>query len=81
MKLFISGSKEKPSDINRDLVKAVRNLIGPIVFFRLVAAVDKLPRTRSGKVLRKTIADLAKSKFVKVSGIYIYLNIKLYIDI
>ena len=44
----------------------VRELIGPLAAFRLSAAVRGLPRTRSGKTSRKSIADLARNKFVKV---------------
>lgn len=44
----------------------MRELIGPIAAFRLAVAVTGLPRTRSGKTCRKSIADLAKNKLVKV---------------
>lgn len=44
----------------------VRELVGPIAAFRLAAAVRGLPRTRSGKVCRKSIADLARDKQIKV---------------
>jgi propionyl-CoA synthetase len=44
----------------------VRELIGPIAAFHVAAAVTGLPRTRSGKTARKSIADLARNKFVKV---------------
>ena len=45
----------------------VRELIGPVAAFRLVAAVHALPRTRSGKMARKSISDLARGKKVIVS--------------
>lgn len=54
--------------INEDLVAAVRSSIGPIASFRTAAAVRGLPRTRSGKIIRKSIANLARSKFVKISS-------------
>lgn len=44
----------------------VRDLIGPIAAFRLATPVSALPRTRSGKIARKSIADLARNKLVKV---------------
>lgn len=53
--------------INEELVTRVRNLIGPIASFRIAAAVRALPRTRSGKIIRKSIANLARSKLVKVN--------------
>lgn len=54
--------------INEELVARVRNLIGPIASFRIAAAVRALPRTRSGKIIRKSISDLAHSKLVKISS-------------
>ncbi|XP_031850238.2 acyl-CoA synthetase short-chain family member 3, mitochondrial [Nomia melanderi] len=54
--------------INKELVEAVRSLIGPITSFKTAAAVRALPRTRSGKIIRKSIADLARSKLVKISS-------------
>lgn len=53
-------------EINEELVQRVRSLIGPIASFKTAAAVTALPRTRSGKIIRKSIATLARSKLVKV---------------
>ncbi|XP_034253372.1 acyl-CoA synthetase short-chain family member 3, mitochondrial [Thrips palmi] len=68
--LFImrQGSQKKASEISRELVSMIRELIGPIAAFKLSAAVRGLPRTRSGKTARKSIADLARNKFVKIPG-------------
>ena len=44
----------------------IREAIGPIAAFRLAVAVKALPRTRSGKTCRKSIADLARNKAIKV---------------
>lgn len=44
----------------------VRNMMGPIASFKLAGAVTALPKTRSGKIIRKSIATLARSKPVKV---------------
>jgi propionyl-CoA synthetase len=52
--------------IVKELIKMVRELIGPIAAFHVAAAVTGLPRTRSGKIARKSIADLARNKSVKV---------------
>ncbi|XP_029046528.1 acyl-CoA synthetase short-chain family member 3, mitochondrial [Osmia bicornis bicornis] len=52
--------------INEELVTRVRNLIGPIASFRIAAAVKALPRTRSGKIIRKSISNLAHSRLVKI---------------
>ncbi|XP_034936285.1 acyl-CoA synthetase short-chain family member 3, mitochondrial [Chelonus insularis] len=52
--------------INQELIAKVRQLIGPIASFKLAAAVKGLPRTRSGKTIRKSIVDLARSRVFKI---------------
>ena len=42
-----------------ELVAAVRNQIGAVACFRQVLVVKRLPKTRSGKILRKTLRQLA----------------------
>lgn len=65
---FTTDAHSDESKIVLDLTRMVRNLIGPIAVFRLAAAVPILPRTRSGKTLRKAIADLARNKRVLLPG-------------
>ncbi|CAG2063996.1 unnamed protein product, partial [Timema podura] len=62
---FREGARKSEKAISHELVSMVRELIGPIAAFRHSAAVSGLPRTRSGKIARKSIADLARSKPVK----------------
>ena len=45
-----------------DLVKAVRDEIGAVACFKLVDVVAALPKTRSGKILRKTMRGIAHGK-------------------
>ncbi|TPX31811.1 acetate---CoA ligase [Synchytrium microbalum] len=47
------------AQISQDLVQAVRNQIGAIACFQKVYIVSKLPKTRSGKILRRTIRAIA----------------------
>jgi len=54
-----SGVEEDPDDIARDLVALVREQIGAVAAFRHVTVVDGLPKTRSGKILRKTMREIA----------------------
>jgi propionyl-CoA synthetase len=50
-------------DVLRDeLVAAVRRDIGPVAAFRDVAVVEALPKTRSGKILRKTMRGIADGR-------------------
>lgn len=66
--------------LRRELVDKIRSDMGAVAAFRLVAIVDGLPRTRSGKTARKTIADLADGKQVKIPPTIedptVYLGIK-----
>ena len=41
------------------LIRAVREEIGAVACFKLVDVVDALPKTRSGKILRKTMRGIA----------------------
>ncbi|XP_014272884.1 acyl-CoA synthetase short-chain family member 3, mitochondrial [Halyomorpha halys] len=62
------GFKKTEEEISRELVDMVRRLIGPIAALRQCVAVSALPRTRSGKTARKSIADMARDKPVKISS-------------
>ena len=67
---FVANIKSK-EEINKEVIQLVRELVGPVAAFKLVGAVDALPKTRSGKTARKSIADLARSKKVLVNIITI----------
>ncbi len=45
--------------LRSELIKLVRDQIGPVASFRDVDVVDALPKTRSGKILRKTMRGIA----------------------
>jgi propionyl-CoA synthetase len=49
-------------DIVGELVAAVRNEIGAVASFKLVDVVAALPKTRSGKILRKAMRNIAHGK-------------------
>ncbi|XP_011149016.1 acyl-CoA synthetase short-chain family member 3, mitochondrial isoform X2 [Harpegnathos saltator] len=66
VKRYDATSNEE--EINQELVARVRHMMGPIASFRVAAAITALPRTRSGKIIRKSIASLARSKQVKISS-------------
>ena len=56
----LSKGVNRPHDeIAEECVKLVREKIGPVAAFKLVAVVDRLPKTRSGKILRATMAKIA----------------------
>lgn len=49
-----------------ELVKLVRDKVGPVAAFRDVAVLARLPKTRSGKILRKTMRQIVDGEEVKV---------------
>lgn len=63
----LSKGVNRPHDkIAEECVKLVREKIGPVAAFRLVAVVDRLPKTRSGKILRATMAKIADGSEFKM---------------
>jgi propionyl-CoA synthetase len=54
-----SGVRREADTIIRELVERVRAQIGPVAAFRQAAVVARLPKTRSGKVLRATMRAIA----------------------
>ncbi|MGH8456701.1 MAG: AMP-binding protein, partial [Stenotrophobium sp.] len=57
-----AGVQRAPGDIIGELVARVREQIGPVAAFRQAAVVARLPKTRSGKVLRATMRAIADGK-------------------
>ncbi len=62
--LFVvkAGVTRDGDEIKKELVKMVREAIGPIACFRDACQVVRLPKTRSGKILRGTMRSIANSK-------------------
>jgi len=54
-----SGVDRDASEVVSEVVKLVRNKIGPVAAFKLAVVVDRLPKTRSGKILRGTMVSIA----------------------
>jgi len=61
-----AGAERPEAEIQRELVARVREAIGPVAAFKLVAVVQRLPKTRSGKILRGTMKSIADSRQYKV---------------
>ena len=53
------GTTRSDAEIAADCVQMVRDSIGPVAAFKLVAVVNRLPKTRSGKILRRTMVAVA----------------------
>ncbi len=62
--LFVlkAGVERDPEEIKAELIKMVREAIGPIACFRESSPVARLPKTRSGKILRGTMRSIANGK-------------------
>jgi propionyl-CoA synthetase len=54
-----AGVTKNPEIIKTELIALVRQKIGPIASFKAAAVVNRLPKTRSGKILRGTIKKIA----------------------
>ncbi len=54
-----AGADRDHNEVVQEVVKLVREKIGPVAAFKLAVVVDRLPKTRSGKILRGTMVSIA----------------------
>ncbi|MBK8175564.1 MAG: propionyl-CoA synthetase [Rhodospirillales bacterium] len=57
-----AGVSKSHEQIVKELVKMVRDQIGPVAAFKTATVIDRLPKTRSGKILRGTIQKIADNE-------------------
>ena len=55
----MAGSNEDPAALNRELVELVRKEIGPIAKPDVIQLAPGLPKTRSGKIMRRILRKIA----------------------
>ncbi len=60
-----AGSERSEDEVIGELVALVRQKIGPVAAFKKVVIVERLPKTRSGKILRGTMKKIADSEEYK----------------
>jgi len=60
------GVSRSEAEIVAELVKLVRERIGPVASFKSAVVVERLPKTRSGKVLRGTMRKIADAEAWKL---------------
>jgi propionyl-CoA synthetase len=60
------GVNRAHSEIVQECVKLVRDRIGPVAAFKLACVVDRLPKTRSGKILRAIMVKIADGQPFKM---------------
>ncbi len=61
-----AGTSKSDAEIVAECVALVREKIGPVAAFKHAVVVDRLPKTRSGKILRATMVKIADSEDYKM---------------
>ncbi len=61
-----AGVERDKAEIVKEVIGMVRERIGPVASFKTATVVKRLPKTRSGKILRGTIQSIADNKQYKV---------------
>jgi propionyl-CoA synthetase len=61
-----SNVENSAEQIEKDVIKKVRDEIGPVAAFKLALTVARLPKTRSGKILRATMRKIANGEEYKM---------------
>jgi propionyl-CoA synthetase len=61
-----TGTDRSTDEIVAECVKLVRERIGPVAAFKHAVIVDRLPKTRSGKILRGTMVKIADGEAYKM---------------
>ncbi|WP_022668897.1 propionyl-CoA synthetase [Desulfospira joergensenii] len=65
--MVVNAGVDRPEEeIVKEVVQLVRNKIGPVAAFKTATVVKRLPKTRSGKILRGTMRSIADQKSYKV---------------
>ncbi len=66
MMVLNAGCDKDHDDIVKEVIALVREKIGPVAAFKTATVVKRLPKTRSGKILRGTMRSIADKKEYKV---------------
>jgi propionyl-CoA synthetase len=61
-----AGAKASPAQVEQEAIKLVRERIGPVASFKTAMVVQRLPKTRSGKILRGTMRRIADGEEYKM---------------
>ncbi|XP_029018727.1 acyl-CoA synthetase short-chain family member 3, mitochondrial isoform X2 [Betta splendens] len=63
----LKNGVREAAELIEEMVKLVRDSVGPVAAFRKVLFVRELPKTRSGKIPRSSLANLVNGKPYKIS--------------
>ena len=61
-----AGVTKSIEDVQKECVKMIRDRIGPVAAFKTAIVIKRLPKTRSGKVLRGTMRKIADKEEYKM---------------
>ncbi|GAB4281746.1 MAG: propionyl-CoA synthetase [Deferrisomatales bacterium] len=61
-----AGAEADPDQLKKELVQMIRSQIGPIACYKETMIVKRLPKTRSGKILRGTMRKIADGQSYRV---------------
>ncbi len=64
--IFNNGVNRPVEEIQGEVIKLVREKIGPVAAFKIAVPVKRLPKTRSGKILRATIQKMIDGEEFKM---------------
>ncbi|MBO6549190.1 MAG: AMP-binding protein [Rhizobiales bacterium] len=64
--VLYSGVERSAEEVESEVVKLVREKIGPVAAFKTAVSVNRLPKTRSGKILRGTMRKIANGEEFKL---------------
>ncbi len=70
-----SSTNHKIEDIKKEIILKIRQEIGPVASFKDVLVVKRLPKTRSGKILRKLLRNIADTNDYKTPSTIDDVNI------
>ena len=61
-----AGVTKEKKKIIEECIKMIREKVGPVAAFKIAIVVKRLPKTRSGKVLRGTVRKIADNEPYKM---------------
>ena len=61
-----AGVTNKHEDISKECVQMIREKVGPVAAFKTAIVIKRLPKTRSGKILRGTVRKIADNEPYKM---------------
>ncbi|MDP6153923.1 MAG: hypothetical protein QF785_11135, partial [Phycisphaeraceae bacterium] len=62
----LRAGTETSDDLRKELVQTVRNVIGPIASPDVIQWAPGLPKTRSGKIMRRILRKIAENEIDKI---------------